>query len=164
MKKYEPVFISGILAGVLTFLTTFLITFYWQKDGLSEIETLLLVVLGSFLYLIILIPFTIISGRQFISSKHLNKEKTKRRYVLYIMLITSLLVYVLLDTLFFLFDDSLSQAYIEYLNQLDTDQKTAEPIEDILPIGLLNIFQMTVSGMIAMFISLLCIQKKNNDR
>ena len=164
MKKYEPVFISGILAGVLTFLTTFLITFYWQKDGLSEIETLLLVVLGSFLYLIILIPFTITSGRQFIGSQHLNKEKTKRRYVLYIMLITSLLVYLLLDTLFFLFDDSLSHAYIAYLNQLDTDQKTAEPIGDVLPIGLLNIFQMTVSGMTAMLISLLYIQKKNNDR
>ena len=63
MKKYGPIFIGGILAGVLTFLTTFLITFYWQKDGLSETETLLLVVLGSFLYLIILVSFTITSGR-----------------------------------------------------------------------------------------------------
>ena len=80
------------------------------------------------------------------------------------MLITSLLVYLLLDTLFFLFDDSLSQAYVEYLNQLDTNHKTVEPIEDILPIGVLNVVQMTVSGIIAMLISLLCIQNKNNDR
>ena len=159
MKKYELQIISGILSGILTFLITFLITFYWQIQGFTPFRALLLSILSSFLYMIILIPTNIISVRKFLKNEIITNGKAFRRYPLLIIFVSSLLAFLIFDTVFFLFDDSLSRDYLQFLNSVEPNPDL-ESTEEILPMGLMNVFQMLIFGLISILISLVFIKKK----
>ncbi|MDC0380315.1 hypothetical protein OAM52_01420 [Flavobacteriaceae bacterium] len=145
---------SGIVLGVITFFLYFLITFYWQLNGLSDFNLIMVSILSGLILLIVSPIFLFFNLRKFYYK--LEKEnKPKRRYFVGLIFIIAIASIIVLDVLVFLFDNTLSTEYLNYLNSLDPHNA----IENLLPMSLLNIILLFIFGLISYALSILIIRK-----
>ena len=163
IKKEIPLIELGILIGVITFILTFLTTTLWQNDGISMGETILLPLIGGFYLFLSIIIFNIIGinkVRKLIIKN--GGQPMKRIYEVLIVILISIMIYTLLDSICFIFDDSLSNDYASSLEALlkSTGEKT-DDIKDFekLPFSIQNIFSSIFSAIISGLISLPFIKK-----
>jgi len=148
----------GGLIGIITTLLSFCTTFYWQYKGFTPSTTILLtIVAGFYLFIIILLM-------HFFKTKRILKKegipKYKRRYLVLFILLVALVTYLIFDSLIFLIDPSISQHYMDLLNNLTTDEK--DTITQAWPLGFINSFITIFFGMIASFISIFFLRKSED--
>lgn len=157
LNKWMPVIESGIIVGAITFLLTFITILYWQGNGLNDVELTLMSVLAGFILLLsqIIVNITVNRKRGFKTG-----ESFKKRYIVLIVFSVSFVTYITLDSLYFLYDDSLSLDYISFLN--DSITSAADKVIDVYPFGLFNSFVTVIIGFIGTGISAFLI-KKNKD-
>ncbi|MBT8243897.1 hypothetical protein [Winogradskyella sp.] len=145
---------SGILTGTITFFVYFLITFYWQLNGLTDFNLIMLSILSGLILLIVSPIYLFFNLRKFYNRQD-QENKPKRRYFIGFIFIITIITIIILDVLIFIFDNSLSIEYLDYLNSLDPKNS----IEYVLPMTLLNIIPIIVFGLISYFISILIVSK-----
>jgi hypothetical protein len=163
-KKIMPIIELGIIVGAITFILTIITTTFWQSEGISVGETIMLPLVGGF-YLFFTILTVNIIGINKIRRVSIKKNELtfKKLYQVLIILMFSVLIYTLLDFIYFLLDDSLSKDYANSLEALmkSTGEKT-DDFKDFekLPFSIQNIFSSLFSSIVAGIISLAFI--KNN--
>lgn len=158
IKKTIPLIELGLLNGVITFLLTLLTTTFWQNEGISMGETIMLPLIGGFylFFAILLVNIIGINKVRRLNIKN-NEQSLKKFYQALIVILSSILFYTLLDSIYFIFDNSLS---IDYANSLESLlSSTGESTEDIkdfekLPFSVQNIFSSIIVAVIAGLISL----------
>lgn len=148
----------GVLIGLITFTLTLLTTFFWQGNGFTMGETLMLPLIGGFYLFVTTIIVNIIGINRVrkLTQKN-NILNIKKLYQVIIVLLISILAYTLLDSIYFIFDNSLS---IDYANSLEALLKsTGENTDDMkdfekLPFSVQNIFSSLFSAILSGLISL----------
>ncbi|WP_396147807.1 hypothetical protein [Flavobacterium sp.] len=158
IKKEKALIEIGFLIGVVTFLFTLLTTTLWQNDGISMGETIMLPLIGGFyLFLsIIIVNIVGINKVRKLAIKN-NEQPIKKIYQVLIVLFISIFAYTLFDSIYFLFDNSLSKDYASSLEALL--QSSGEKTDDIkdfekLPFSVQNIFSSIFSAIVAGLITL----------
>ncbi len=164
IKKEMPLIELGVLIGLFTFLLTLLTTTVWQNDGISMGELIMLPIIGGFYLFLSMIIVNIIGINKVRKIIVKNGEQPiKKLYQVLIVLFISIITYTLLDSIYFLLDNSLSKDYASSLEALmvSTGEKT-DDFEDFekLPFSVQNVFSILFSSILAGIISLLFI--KNN--
>lgn len=156
-KKYYIIEI-GVLIGIATALLTFCTTFYWQQQGFNDATIILLSIIGG-VYLFISTLLIHYFYTNYILKKE-NFKNFKRRYSIPLILIISMLTYLLVDSLIFLFDNSLSQEFQELLNAMTRDENSM--LNELYPFGILNSVVTLLFGLFSSFLSLFIIKKNFN--
>ncbi|MEM0542914.1 DUF4199 family protein [Flavobacterium sp. j3] len=163
IKKIIPLVELGMLIGVITFLLTLLTTTLLQNNGISMGEVIMLPLIGGF-YLFLTIIIVNIIGINKVRKLDIKKteQPLKKLYQVLIVILISILIYTILDSIYFLFDNSLSKDYASSLE--DLLQSSGEKTDDIkdfemLPFSVQNIFSSIFSAIIAGLISLPFIKK-----
>lgn len=158
IKREMPLIEIGFLIGVVTFLFTLLTTTLWQNDGISMGETIMLPLIGGFYLFLSIIIVNIIGINKVRKIIVKNGEQPiKKLYQVLIVLFFSIFAYTLFDSIYFLFDNSLSKDYASSLEALL--QSSGEKTDDIkdfekLPFSVQNIFSSIFSAIVAGLISL----------
>jgi len=158
IKKVIPLLELGMLVGVITFLLTLLTTTLWQFDGISMIELIMLPLVGGF-YLFLSIIVVNIVGINKVRKLNIksNMQPIKKFYQVLIVISISILFYTLLDSIYFIFDNSLSTDYASSLESVlsATGESTAD-FKDFekLPFSIQNIFSSISVAIISGLISL----------
>lgn len=163
IKKQLPLIELGMLIGVITFTLTLLTTTLWQNDGISMGEGIMLPFIGGlYLFLsIIIINIVGINKVRKVAIKN-NEQPIKKLYQVLIIVVITVFTYTLFDSIYFLFDNSLSRDYAKSLEALL--QSTGEKTDDIkdfdkLPFSVQNIFSSIFSAILTGLISLPFIKK-----
>ena len=162
-KKYIFPIQLGVVAGLLVFLLVFINTLTWQTDGFSMIEGSLLSLIGAFYIFITLLVVEIWGINKYIRECIAEQNQfLKKWYSVGITLIVCFLTFVLLDSLLFLIDDSVSKDYAATLQKFikESGGNTAG-IKQIasLPFALQNGIATFISGFLASLLSLIFIKK-----
>lgn len=157
-KKIMPLIELGIIIGSFTFILTVLTTTFWQSEGISVGETIMLPFVGGFYLFLVTLIVNIIGVNKIRRLNNKNKELPfKKFFQVLIILLFSVLIYSLIDSIYFLFDDSLSKDYASSLEGLikSTGDKT-DDFKDFekLPFSIQNVFSIIFSSILAGLLSL----------
>lgn len=158
IKKSIPTIELGVLIGILTFLLTVLTTTFWQNNGISLGELVMLPLIGGF-YLFITTMFINVIGLNKIRRLDVknNAIPIKKIYQVLIIIGVSVFVYTSLDSIYFLFDSSLSEEYASSLETfLNSSEESTDDIKDFekIPFSMQNVFSSITSAIITGLISL----------
>lgn len=161
-NKTKPFISIGLLIGAVTFFLTFLTTFYMNYDNLSIIEISLLPLISGFFFFFAL---------TFIGINQLNNINIKNNFIsinnyyqILIIFIVSFITYLLIDSLIFIFDKSLSHNYSNGLINL-TEEINKNEIEEFkkfgkLPFSIQNFILTFFAGIVAYITILITMKKK----
>ena len=164
-KKTKPFISTGILIGLITFFLTFLTTFYMNYDNLSLLEISLLPLIGGFFFF-----FTL----TFIGVNQLNRINIENDFIsinhyyqVLIILIISFATYLLVDSLIFIFDKSLSENYSQGLINL-TEEINENEIKEFekfgkLPFSIQNFVLTLIAGIVSYIVIIVAMRKKKNS-
>lgn len=147
---------NGLIVGFITFFLSFITIFYWQYNGFEEFELILLSLITSFYLFIVNTIYSYFIFNRFYKNIE-SPKKPKRRYLIAMVIFASIILIILLDSLVFFIDDSVSIEYLNYLNSLD--ESNAEE-ETLLPMNILNIVQIFIFGFLS-YVLLALMVKKN---
>ena len=158
IKKNLATIELGILIGLFTFLLTLLTTTIWQNNGISMGELIMLPLIGGFYLFLTTIVINIIGINKIrrLEIKN-NVLPIKKIYQVLIIIVVSILIYTILDSIYFLFDSSLSKDYASSLDALlKSTGETTEEVKDFenIPFSIQNIFSSITSAIITGLISL----------
>lgn len=148
---------NGLMVGFLTYTLSFIITFYWQLDGFNEFNLIFLSIITGLILLIISPIFLYFNIKKFYLNFESDK-KPKRRYLIALVMIIAIITIVLIDSIVFFIDDSVSIEYLDYLNSLDPNNIQ----ESVLPMSIYNLATIIIFGFLSYAISVLIIKK--NDK
>jgi hypothetical protein len=163
IKKLIPLFELAVIIGIITFFLTLLTTTLWQNNGISMVEILMLPLVGGFYLFLTTLIVNIICINKVRELVVKNKEQhTKKFFQVLIVISISILIYTMLDSIYFLFDNSLSIDYTRSLVSLfqSSNEKYNDMINfEKLPFSIQNLFSNLFSVILAGLISLLFIKK-----
>ena len=167
MNKYKEIFDSifrgGIIGGFATFILNLITISYWQRDGFDFLEIALMTIMaGIFLFI-----STLSSNIYFLNNGIRNALKAdssviKRTYQVLLSLIIAMLVFLMLDAIFFITDDSIAQDYAYMLKEMtENNGDTLPGFDDYasLPFGIQNAILTFIIGLLGSLISLAFVKK-----
>tara|TARA_B100001059_G_C17722285_1_gene521405 strand:- start:315 stop:839 length:525 start_codon:yes stop_codon:yes gene_type:complete len=167
MNKYKEIFDSifrgGIIGGFATFILNLITISYWQRDGFDFLEIALMTIMaGLFLFI-----STLSSNIYFLNNGIRNALKAdssviKRTYQVLLSLIIAMLVFLMLDAIFFITDDSIAQDYAYMLKEMtENNGDTLPGFDDYasLPFGIQNAILTFIIGLLGSLISLAFVKK-----
>jgi len=167
MNKYKEIFDSifrgGIIGGFATFILNLITISYWQRDGFDFLEIALMTIMaGLFLFI-----STLSSNIYFLNNGIRNALKAdssviKRIYQVLLSLIIAMLVFLMLDAIFFITDDSIAQDYAYMLKEMaENNGDTLPGFDDYasLPFGIQNVILTFIIGLLGSLISLAFVKK-----
>lgn len=158
-KKWNPTVEIGLFSGSATFFSTLLLVMYWHRDGFDELELILMsIIAGVFLFFFTLLFNYVLLKPSLIKKREKNEPIPKRRYLLLIILIVSLISYLVMDYFLFLVNKSISVDYLSFLNSLD--ENTDNHLKDVYPFAFLNSIVTLIFGFLSALFSL-SFMKKN---
>ena len=167
MNKYkeifDSIFMGGIIGGFVTFILNLITISYWQRDGFDFLEIALMTIMaGLFLFI-----STLSSNIYFLNNGIRNALKAdssviKRTYQVLLSLIIAMLVFLMLDAIFFITDDSIAQDYAYMLKEMaENNGDTLPGFNDYasLPFGIQNAILTFIIGLLGSLISLAFVKK-----
>jgi len=167
LKHHGKVLDLGLFSGMSLFVLTFITCLYWLQDGFDMIEVSLLTIISGF-YFLLIIPIANSIGLNKYIRKTLDagKKPLKRIHLVLIVFGISLLTYVLLDSVFFLIDKSVSLEYADALKYLaNTNNQPVEGMDSFtkIPFSIQNVIVTFILGLLGSFISLLFVKKNGKS-
>ena len=163
-KNVEDTVITGLLIGIVTSTLTFGTLLYWNRDGFDIIEASFTPIFLGFIFFISIITLNIIklnkSMRQCLRN---NIHTIKRIYQILLTFIIGLVVFVIIDIIFYFIDNSISIDFANALKRVAEISGTSPDSIEItkhLPFSLQTISITFPAGLVGSFISLPFIRKK----
>ncbi len=158
---------TAILIALITFILTYTTSYIWLRDGFDLMEVSFLSILGAAFFFCSFLIICVWKVNSFTSFCLKQNIKPFNKYIqVFLLLLSSLLFYVILDVLMFYFiDKSIPQAFANALSELAGNTgKKLEGMEDFreMPFSLQNIVVNFIALVIAGLISLPFI-KKNGE-
>lgn len=158
-NKYFEFIDVSLYIGLITFFIVYVIASLLQNDGYNLVETSLLSVLTGFIMFFVILIFNIILTR-----KKIKKEKQhfNKYYIVFFVLIFSVLTFISIDSLVWLFDDSISLDFAEGLKQLIENSEELKSLDEFskLPFSIQNSLSTIVFGFLGSLFSLIFIKNK----
>jgi|GEM_PF-1957161 len=162
-ESLEEVFANGALTGLVTFVMSCLTILYWKRDGFDFLEISFMSIIAGIYLFIIIIPMNIIFLNRGIRYGLKNDLPIlKRVYQVLLSLIIGMAVFLLLDSIYFLVDNSISKDFAQSLKEMsEANGRQLAGIEEFasLPFGVQNGILTFVLGLLGSFISLAFIKR-----
>ncbi len=160
---YESIFTAGIICGFATFVLNFITISYWQRDGFDFLEIALMTIMaGLFLFISILPSNTYFLNKGIRNAIKADSFVIKRIYQVLLSLIIAMIVFLILDAIFFIIDDSISQDYANMLKEMaERNGDTLPGFDDFasLPFGIQNAILTFIIGLLGSLVSLAFVKK-----
>jgi hypothetical protein len=165
INKTEELLLLGLTVGIIVFLLSVITVLYWQRDGIDLIEVSFMSIISGLYFFLVIIIANIIGLNKYIRTM-IGDGRTpfKRIIQIFIILLTSFMVYAAFDSVYFLIDKSISAEYAEALLNLANksgDSLNKRTLEDFakLPFALQNGIVTFIFAGISSVISLAFIKK-----
>ena len=161
LKKWSGTIESGVLTGSATFFATLMVLMYWQSNGFTEVEFILMsVISGVFLFIFSLFfNYTFLKPNLLKRFKKRSELSRRRSNVVLVSLLVACITYLLMDYILFLVDASIPKDYLAFINNLESNVENR--IQNSYPLGLVNFITTLIFGIFAAIISLFFIKKVN---
>lgn len=165
IKRIEHLLALSLIVGSAVFMLSLITTLRWQNEGFDLLEVSFMSIISGVYFMIIIIIANVIGLNMYIRDAIKSGHQPILK-ILQILLIfvSSFVIYILLDSAFFIFDGSISKEYAESL--LELSQKNGGTLEESslsdfanLPFSLQNGIITSVFALIGSFISLPFIKK-----
>lgn len=165
IKKSEELLLLGLTAGIIVFLLSVITVLYWRRDGIDLLEVSFMSILSGLYFFIVIIVSNIIGLNRYIrlmlEDGHIPFKKITQ---IFIVLLSSFVVYAAFDSIYFLVDKSISADYAEALMNLANrsgDSLNKRTLEDFarLPFALQNGIVTFTFAVVGSLISLAFIKK-----
>ena len=119
LHRYADLFKAGLVNGLLSFILIICTLLYWKSDGFSVLEISFMAILGGFFYFFTCLGVSVWHINDHNKNARSRQEKPGKRWVaILLVLILGFVVLLLLDTVYFLIDDSISLEFAEALKTL----------------------------------------------
>jgi len=167
MNKYkeifEAIFRAGVICGFATFVLNFITISYWQRDGFDFLEIALMTIMAGLFLFISTLPTNIsFLNKGIRDAIKADTPMIKRIYQVLLSLVIAMITFLILDAIFFIIDDSISQDYANMLKEMaERNGDTLPGFDDFasLPFGIQNaIFTFTI-GFLGSLVSLAFVKK-----
>lgn len=165
IQKTEDLFMLSLITGVLVFLVSLTTVLLWTKDGISLLEVAFMPIISGLYYFILIIVANIIGLNRYIrTTVRDGRTPIIRTLQVLFVLIVSFIIYVFLDSSYFMFDNSISSDYAEALIELSEKNNGSVDIDSVsgfaqIPFSLQNGIITFVFAFIGSLISLIFIKK-----
>ncbi|MBA3986231.1 MAG: hypothetical protein H0X63_06600 [Flavobacteriales bacterium] len=161
-QHFKLLELSMINSLIITFLLFFTVS-YWQKDGLSLFEISFMAIIGGIYFFIVTLFTSIIGLNSYIRSCLVRDIIPLRRIIqISIFFFLSFLIFIVLDTLLFLIDDSISIDYAKSLAEIaKANNQEMEGLEDFknFPFSIQNGITTLIFGFLGSLLSLAFLRK-----
>lgn len=163
LKKIIAFAEPSLVVGLIIFFIIFLITFLLQMNGLSLLEVFILPFISGIILFFGLFFANFIVIKRMKKNKNFNLTKNKFIHVLLIFFFT-LIMYILLDSILYLIDDSLSKEYASAINKFSDpgDIEAQEGLKN-LPFSIQNLIVTIFFGLFSVICTLPFINTKTKD-
>lgn len=165
VRRIEHLLGISLIVGSIVFILSLITILRWQDEGFDLLEVSFMSIISGVYFMIVIIVVNIIGLNMYIRDTIKSGHQPILR-ILQILLIfvLSFVIYLLLDSVFFIFDSSISKEYAESLIELS--QKNGGKLEESslsdfanLPFSLQNGIITSVFALIGSFISLPFIKR-----
>jgi hypothetical protein len=163
LKKIIAFAEPSIAVGLSVFFIIFLITFLLQMNGLSLLEVFILPFISGIILFFGLFIANFIVIKRIKADINFSLTENKFIHVLLIFFFT-LIIYILLDSILYLIDDSLSKEYASAIYKFSDpgDIETQEGLEN-LPFSIQNLIVTIFFGLFSMICTLPFINTKTKN-
>jgi hypothetical protein len=165
IKNFEELLLLGLTAGTIVFLLSIVTVLFWHRDGIDLLEVSFMSILSGLYFFIVIIVSNIIGLNKYVRDMINDGRAPLNKFAqVFIVLLTSFMAYAVLDSVYFLADNSISADYAEALMNLASrsgDSLNKRTLDDFarLPFALQNGIVTFIFASIGSVISLAFIKK-----
>ncbi len=164
--KIGPVIETGLMVGLGTFILSYATLIFWNRNGFDWLEISLMTMLAGLYFFIVIIPANVFMLNRYTRSMLENGEQPIGRfYQVLIVVAVAIGMYLTIDSLMFLVDDTIPVAFGEALKQMAVDNgRTIAGMDEFatLPFGVQNGILTLLFGLVGALISLPFLKKNGH--